>query len=139
MLSYLRGVRPEALRFFAIHSAARWGYGVARCSIHRYDMIVLAKNFRCPIPAARMIAPAMDQDQRRLGVPIRIIFAPIEIMQLQPLGDEGLRRRAGRCGSAGHSNALAKAALLGKSLMLSPVEASAALECNPLPLRPSTG
>ena len=41
-----------------------------------YDVPILAQFLRCPVPAAAMITPAMDQEQRR-----RVGVAPIHMMQ----------------------------------------------------------
>src|SRR5258708_7455293 len=57
--------------------------------IGRDDMPAVAKPLHHPVPAARMVAAAMDQHQRRC---VRI--APIEIMQTQALRNVGVRGRA---------------------------------------------
>ena len=54
------------------------------------DVPVPAQVFRHPVPAARMIAPAMHQHQRR-----RVAIAPIDIIESQALRYEGLRCRSG--------------------------------------------
>ena len=58
--------------------------------VHRHDMVVFAQLLGDPVPAPRVVAPAMDQHQRRLAA-----IAPVEIMQPQPLRNEGLRSRSG--------------------------------------------
>src|SRR6266478_876970 len=57
--------------------------------IGRDDVPAVAKPLHHPVPAARMIAAAMDQHQRR-----RVRIAPIEIMQTQALRNVGMRDRA---------------------------------------------
>ena len=58
--------------------------------IERDHMPVLAQLLGHPVPAARMVAPAMHQHQRR-----RVAIAPIDIIESQALRYEGLRCRSG--------------------------------------------
>ena len=58
--------------------------------IERDHMPVLAQLLGHPVPAARMVAPAVHEDQRGLSA-----IAPVEIVQAQALRDEGLRGRSG--------------------------------------------
>ena len=55
------------------------------------DMPILAQLHRRPVPTARMIAPAMEQDQRRF-----VGISPVDIMQPRALRNDTLRGRAGQ-------------------------------------------
>jgi hypothetical protein len=60
------------------------------------DVPVLTQFLRHPVPAARMIAPAMDEHQQRFfGI------APIEVIEAQALRDEGLRGGSGESHASG--------------------------------------
>src|SRR5205823_1167564 len=58
--------------------------------VRRQDMPVLAQRIGNPVPVAAVVAPTMDEEQRR---PCRI--APIDIMQAKPLREIDPRSRAG--------------------------------------------
>ena len=61
------------------------------------DVIVAAQILGHPVPVAAVVAPAVQQDQRRgLGV------APVGVVQAKALRDEGLRRGADE--GVGHEN-----------------------------------
>src|SRR5258708_28146753 len=64
------------------------------------DVPAVAKPLHHPVPAARMVAGAMDQQQL-----LRLRIAAIEIMQAQALRDVGVRGRAWH----GHLLAVARA------------------------------
>ena len=54
------------------------------------DVPVMAQRLRQPIPVAAMVAPAMDEEERR-----RAGVAPVDIVQPQPLREIDPRGRAG--------------------------------------------
>ena len=52
-------------------------------------VVTVAEGGGDPVPVTAMIAPAMQQDQRR-----RVGVAPIDVMHAQALGEERVRGRA---------------------------------------------
>ena len=76
------------------------GHGVVTCrgpggiavpaQIGRNDVVVSAQIGGDPVPIAAVIAPAMQQDERR-----RVRIAPVHVVQSQTLGEIDARGRSG--------------------------------------------